>query len=81
MDNNYSTFTFNNTVYIHTSVSGYASILQSFVLEPNNQPSIFTAPPEWKGAPVSEIPVPAAAWLFGSALVGLIGINRKRQSA
>ncbi|WP_200821237.1 VPLPA-CTERM sorting domain-containing protein [Oceanicoccus sp. KOV_DT_Chl] len=27
----------------------------------------------------SEVPVPAAAWLFGSALVGLAGIGRKRK--
>lgn len=27
----------------------------------------------------SEVPVPAAAWLFGSAIVGLAGIGRKRQ--
>ncbi len=29
----------------------------------------------------SPIPVPAAAWLFGSALVGLVGIGRKRKTA
>lgn len=27
---------------------------------------------------VSTVPVPAAAWLFGSALIGLVGIKRKR---
>ncbi len=27
---------------------------------------------------VSEVPVPAAAWLFGSALIGLAGLTRKR---
>jgi hypothetical protein len=27
---------------------------------------------------LSEVPVPAAAWLFGSALLGLAGIKRKR---
>lgn len=27
------------------------------------------------------VPVPAAAWLFGSALVGLAGIGRKRKAA
>jgi hypothetical protein len=27
---------------------------------------------------VSQVPVPAAAWLFGSALLGLAGIARKR---
>ncbi len=29
----------------------------------------------------SAVPVPAAAWLFGSAIVGLAGIGRKRKSA
>ena len=29
---------------------------------------------------VSAVPVPAAAWLFGSALVGLAGVKRKRPS-
>ena len=28
-----------------------------------------------------EVPVPAAAWLFGSALVGLAGMGRKRKAA
>lgn len=32
-------------------------------------------------AAVSEVPVPAAAWLFGSALVGLAGVGRKRKMA
>ncbi|HEB28542.1 MAG TPA: VPLPA-CTERM sorting domain-containing protein [Porticoccus sp.] len=25
----------------------------------------------------SPVPIPAAAWLFGSALIGLVGIRRK----
>jgi hypothetical protein len=29
---------------------------------------------------VSQVPVPAAAWLFGSALMGLVGLSRRRQS-
>ncbi len=29
-------------------------------------------------AEISTVPVPAAAWLFGSALLGLLGVNRKR---
>jgi hypothetical protein len=28
--------------------------------------------------PVSAVPLPAAVWLFGSGLVGLLGFNRKR---
>lgn len=27
---------------------------------------------------VSEVPIPAAAWLFGSALLGLVGLKRKK---
>jgi hypothetical protein len=29
---------------------------------------------------VSAVPVPAAAWLFGSALLGLIGISRRKRA-
>lgn len=34
----------------------------------------------WSGtvSPVSAVPVPAAIWLFGSALLGLAGIRRKK---
>lgn len=30
---------------------------------------------------VSEVPLPAAAWLFGSAMLGLIGVGRRRKLA
>lgn len=33
------------------------------------------------GVEVSAVPVPAAVWLFGSALVGLLGFKRRRKSA
>ncbi|WP_177433203.1 VPLPA-CTERM sorting domain-containing protein [Thiohalobacter thiocyanaticus] len=32
-------------------------------------------------ASLSAVPVPAAAWLFGSGLVGLIGVARRREAA
>jgi hypothetical protein len=32
-------------------------------------------------ADVSEVPLPAAAWLFGSGLIGLAGIARRRRTA
>jgi hypothetical protein len=31
--------------------------------------------------PVSAVPVPAAAWLFGTALIGLVGFSNRRQAA
>ena len=31
-------------------------------------------------AEVSAIPVPAAVWLFGSGLLGLVGVARRRKS-
>lgn len=32
------------------------------------------------GGTINAVPVPAAAWLFGSALVGLVGVGRKRRA-
>ena len=29
---------------------------------------------------VSAVPVPAAAWLFGSGLIGLVGLARRKQA-
>lgn len=32
-------------------------------------------------SPVSQVPVPMAAWLFGSGLLGLMGVSRRKQRA
>lgn len=36
--------------------------------------------PEGVGNQVSSVPVPTAAWLFGSGLLGLLGLKRQRQA-
>ena len=33
------------------------------------------------GIEISQVPVPAAAWLFGSGLVALIGLSRRKKAA
>jgi hypothetical protein len=48
--------------------------LQQVRVDPATLPT--TPPP----GPVSEVPIPAAAWLFGSALIGLGGVARKRKA-
>ena len=34
----------------------------------------------YTAAPISSVPVPAAIWLFGSGLLGLIGVARRKKS-
>jgi hypothetical protein len=34
----------------------------------------------WDDVSLTAVPVPAAVWLFGSGLIGLIGIARRRKS-
>ena len=36
--------------------------------------------PPLSAAPVPEVPVPAAVWLFGSGLLGLFGIARRKKA-
>ncbi len=46
-------------------------------LHPNQAGAIFIANQFYDAAVPSAVPVPAAVWLLGSALVGLVGISRK----
>ena len=39
--------------------------------------TVYTTDPE---RPPSEVPVPAAVWLFGSDLIGMVGVARRRRS-
>jgi len=35
----------------------------------------------WSSSTVSAVPVPAAVWLFGSGLLGMVGIARRKKAA
>lgn len=35
----------------------------------------------WSAVQVSAVPLPAAAWVFGAALIGLAGISRRRKTS
>lgn len=54
-------------------------------IEGNYTPECNILTSVWVGAdeliPPSEIPVPAAVWLFGSGLLGMIGIGRRKRTA
>ena len=36
---------------------------------------------QFNAAPLSAVPVPAAVWLFGTALIGLVGFSKRRKAA
>jgi hypothetical protein len=36
---------------------------------------------QFNAAPLSPVPVPAAVWLFGTALIGLVGFSKRRKTA
>ena len=44
--------------------------------------TLFSAGPLYResGLAIAPVPVPAAVWLFGTALVGLIGFSRRRKA-
>ena len=39
------------------------------------------SPVGFAGQPAAVVPVPAAVWLFGSGLIGLVGVARRRRKA
>ena len=58
--------TFNANFNTDTALSG-ASAAENYLLQP--------------GAAVAAVPVPAAVWLFGSGLLGLVGVARRKKAA
>ena len=41
----------------------------------------FLVPFSWAKWSPSPVPIPAAAWLFGTALIGLFGFSKRRKAA
>ena len=65
-----STYTLDLDVHVP---SGFPSVPYSLHLEGHVTGPEITPPPE--------IPVPAAVWLFGSGLIGLVGVARRRKGS
>ena len=42
---------------------------------------VLSSPGSWSGDVATTVPLPAAAWLFGSGLLGLIGIAKRKKKA
>jgi hypothetical protein len=63
------------TMTVGTDGNGIITITEAIELTPTDPSSSFN---NYMTYNVSAVPVPAAAWLFGSALIGLAGIKRKK---
>jgi len=76
---------YNNNAFVNLSTYALPTIINYVKLQAD--PNIFGSPPAPMAvlgiagqSVVSAVPVPAAVWLFGSGLLGLLGIARRRQS-
>jgi len=54
---------------------------RSFIFAPNSMNANTPVPGAWALDGVSAIPVPAAIWLFGTALIGLAGLSQRSKTA
>jgi hypothetical protein len=55
---------------------------ESYVVRVSNEKGVLGADPNYTVlVGISPVPVPAAVWLFGTALVGFIGVSRRRKVA
>ena len=66
---------------IHNCLSGWQSEAIMRATSPSNTDAAFTTPTGTIDIAVSAVPVPAAVWLFGSGLLGLVGVARRKARA
>jgi hypothetical protein len=62
-----------------TASGGTFRVTDYTFTNPDNSKTYYNIGISGTVAPVSAVPVPAAAWLLGSGLLGLVGLKRKRQ--
>ncbi len=65
----YASYTYDGTLY-----PGGAAIIQDYYPEDQTRTDAGVALVR-----VSSVPLPAAAWLFGSGLLGLIGVAKRKK--
>jgi len=63
---------------IEDSIGGDCSVPSNFQSDIG---STRDNPGTWTSPQVGAVPIPAAIWLFGTALIGLVGFGRQRKSA
>ena len=66
---------------IHSVIDGDAALLGDFVSYNSFRDYQTNLPAQpYASFALCSVPVPAAAWLFGSGLIGLIGIARRKKT-
>ncbi len=75
---------FGNAIINHNGAGGILSLDLSVAIDATQFISVFVTPTSdiktWSGHfEITQVPVPAAAWMFGSALMGLCGVRRLRK--
>ncbi len=69
------TATTNNLGVVELALDGTSGMIEFMTSTPDKASNFYI-----RNAYISSVPVPAAVWLFGSGLIGLVGIARRRTS-